>query len=62
MSKTTELLQEALSLPIEQRALLADSLLKSLNRPDGHIDRLWAEEAQKRLGEIRSRQKSVECS
>ena len=53
MPKTTDLLKEALSLPIEQRALLADSLLKSLNTPDGDMDRIWAKEAGRRLEEIR---------
>jgi len=51
---TKQLLEEALSLPIEERALLADSLLRSLNTPDMAIDAKWTEEAKRRLQEIRS--------
>ncbi len=54
MPKTPDLVQEALSLPTEQRALLADTLLKSLNAPDADLDRLWAKEARRRLEELRS--------
>jgi putative addiction module component (TIGR02574 family) len=54
MLKTTDLIKEALSLPVEQRVELADSLLKSLNAPDEKMDRIWAEEAKRRLDELRS--------
>jgi len=43
--KTKELIAEAISLLIEERALVADSLLRSLNPPDPAIDRKWAEVA-----------------
>jgi len=49
-----ELMDEVVSLPIEERARLADVLLNSLNRSNPEIDRVWAEEATKRLEEIRS--------
>ncbi|MCX7048991.1 MAG: addiction module protein [Candidatus Sumerlaeota bacterium] len=52
--KTSELLEEAISLPVDERASLADSLLQSLNPPDSRIDRKWAEVAQRRLKELRS--------
>jgi putative addiction module component (TIGR02574 family) len=49
-----DLIQEAESLPVEERAMVVDSLLRSLNPPDAEIDRKWAEVARKRLEEIRS--------
>lgn len=49
-----ELLKEVLSLPVEQRALLADTILRSLNAPDADLDRIWVEEAKRRLEELRS--------
>lgn len=54
MSATKKLIDEALSLPVEDRALIADSLLKSLNMPDPDIDKKWKEIAKRRLGELRS--------
>ena len=48
-----EILSAALSLPADERVMLADHLLKSLDGPDQkRIDALWAEEAERRLGEI----------
>lgn len=49
-----ELLKEVLLLPVEQRALLADTILRSLNAPDTDLDLIWAEEAKRRLEELRS--------
>lgn len=54
MSTTKKLIDEALSLPVEERVLIADSLLKSLNMPDIAIDKKWIEIAKRRLGEMRS--------
>ncbi len=51
---TRELIEQALSLPVEERALIADSLLRSLNAPDTTIDAKWAEVAKRRLQELRS--------
>jgi hypothetical protein len=51
---TRELLELALSLPVEERLLLADSILKSVNAPDSLIDVSWVEEAKRRLAELRS--------
>ena len=51
-----QLAAEALSLPSEARALLAEQLVESLDvsAPNRHLDELWAAEAQRRLKEVRS--------
>ena len=54
MSPSQKIIDEALSLPVEERAFIADSLLKSLNRPDPEIDKKWIEVARRRLEEIRT--------
>jgi hypothetical protein len=54
MLSTKELLHEAKSLPVEDRANIADSLLKTLNVPDPKIDREWVEVAQCRSNEIKN--------
>jgi putative addiction module component (TIGR02574 family) len=52
MRKTEDLFDEAISLPVEKRTLLVDKLLQSLNPTQSEIDKLWAEEAEKRVKEI----------
>lgn len=52
MLKTNELIDEAMSLPIELRVQLIDKLLKSLNPSQAEIDKLWALEAEKRVADI----------
>lgn len=48
-----EILRDALSLPAEARAALADSLLKSLDSDvDEHAEDGWREEIHRRLQEI----------
>ncbi|MBN2317000.1 MAG: addiction module protein [Sedimentisphaerales bacterium] len=54
MPKTDELMDEAMSLPVELRAQLIDKLLKSLNPAQAEIDKLWAAEAEKRVADIES--------
>ena len=51
---TGRLIEEALSLPVEERALIADSLLRSLNTPDAAIDAKWMEVAKRRREELRT--------
>ena len=58
MSLTVEqIAEEALALPSEARALLADRLVESLDpAEDGRIHQLWAAEALRRRNEVRSGQ------
>jgi putative addiction module component (TIGR02574 family) len=51
---TKELIAEAVALPVEERALVAECILRSLNAPETDIDRRWAEAARRRLAELRS--------
>jgi putative addiction module component (TIGR02574 family) len=51
---TRELIEQAILLPVEERALMIDSLLRSLNQPESEIDKKWSEVARKRLNELRS--------
>ena len=48
-ARTTEILQEVLSLPPEERADLVDSILASLEPSDPKILELWATEAEDRV-------------
>lgn len=54
--KIEDLIHEAESLPIEDRAIVVDSLLRSLNSPEAAIDQAWVTVAQKRLTDARSGQ------
>lgn len=54
MLRTDELVEEAISLPVEIRAQVIDRLLESLNPSQKEIDKLWAKEAEKRVEEIQS--------
>lgn len=49
-----DLIDEAEALPVEERALVVDSLLRSLNPPESRIDEKWASVARKRLTDLRS--------
>jgi len=52
--KTKDLIAEAISLPVEERAIVVDLLLKSLNPPQLNMDKKWAQVAKRRLGELRA--------
>ena len=52
--KTSDLIDEAVSLPLEERARVVDTLLQSLNPPDEAAAAAWLEVARRRLTELRS--------
>lgn len=54
MPSTAEIISDAESLPVEERALIVDSLLRTLNPPDPEIDAKWIAVARRRLDELRS--------
>ena len=54
MHGTREIIQEATALPVEERALIIDSLLRSLNMPDMENENEWIAVAHRRLEELRS--------
>ena len=49
-----ELIEEVISLPVEERAIIADSILRSPNPPESDMDCQWTRVAQQRLEELRS--------
>ena len=51
---TKELISEVVALSVEDRTLLVDSLLRSLDQPESDIDKEWASVANRRLIEMRS--------
>jgi putative addiction module component (TIGR02574 family) len=54
MSATNDLIKQALALPPGERIELIEQVLNSLDQPDEAIDKLWAEEAERRLEDYRS--------
>ncbi|MFH0879377.1 MAG: addiction module protein [Lentisphaerota bacterium] len=48
------MIQEATALPVEERILVVDSLLRTLNTPNPDIDSSWVGVAKRRLAELRS--------
>jgi putative addiction module component (TIGR02574 family) len=55
MSKQ-EMRESALKLAPEERFALVDEILRTLDKPDPEIDRLWIEEAERRLAAYRRRE------
>lgn len=49
-----DLIDQANALPVEERALVIESLLKGLNTPEPDIDKRWGEIASRRLSELQS--------
>ena len=47
--KAKELADQALKLKPEERIVLVESIIESLEKPDAKIDEVWAEEAEMRL-------------
>jgi Putative addiction module component len=55
MATVEQLIAEAMTLPGESRARLADLLVESLEGDDlGHIEQSWVTEAKRRRDEVRS--------
>ena len=46
---TKEILEYALKLKPEERFMVVEGLLRSLDEPNQELDAVWAEEAEKRL-------------
>ncbi len=51
---TQEIFELALKLPPADRFEVAELVLQSLDRPDPEIDRVWVEEAERRLAAYRA--------
>ncbi|MFA7256451.1 MAG: addiction module protein [Kiritimatiellales bacterium] len=54
MHGTKEIIREAATLPVEERVIVVDSLLRTLNPPDAEIDKAWVRIAQRRLADLRA--------
>ena len=53
VTTTDRITEEVLSLPVDARLGLVEKLLTSLNLPlDAEVDRLWAEEAERRITQV----------
>lgn len=50
--QVNEIIQEALRLPATARFEIVDQLMQSLDKPDPEIDRIWGEEAVRRIAHI----------
>lgn len=53
-NSTKKLIEEIESLPVEERAMVADSVLKTLNPVNPEIEKKWIQTAERRLDEIKS--------
>mgnify|MGYP001564244554 FL=1 len=49
MSPTKEIISKALHLKPAEKSIIIEALMKSLDVPDPEIEKVWAEEAEKRL-------------
>lgn len=56
MHGMNDIISAAESLPVRERALIVDSILKTLNKPDPDVDQQWLVVAKERLEELRSGQ------
>jgi len=54
MTRAEEIIEQAVSLPEDDRIRVVDALLISLNQPDPALEREWAAVAQRRFDELRS--------
>jgi len=49
-----EIIEEAECLPVEERVVVIDSLLRTINAPIAEIEVEWLKVAKRRLAELRS--------
>lgn len=56
MLGTKEIIREAECLPIEERAMVVDCILRTLSPVKSEIEKKWVDTAKKRLLELRSGQ------
>ena len=56
---TKKMIDEISALPVEERVMIVDSLLRSLNQPESEIDKKWIVVARQRLLEMRSGEAGV---
>ena len=54
MLGTKEIVKEAECLPVEERAMVVDYLLRTLNPVESEIEKKWIGVAKRRLNELRS--------
>ncbi len=54
MRATKEIIEEAESLPVEERVIVIDSLLRTINPSPADIEAEWINVAKSRLAELRS--------
>ena len=52
--KTEEIIEQAIKLKPSERFDLVEQILHSLDHPNPEIDRIWQEEAEKRLAAYRA--------
>ncbi|CAM3450488.1 addiction module protein [Arcobacter aquimarinus] len=51
---TNEIIKEAINLKPQEKYLIIESLILSLNEPNKEIEKLWIEESEKRLEEYKN--------
>jgi hypothetical protein len=57
--KTTDIMRELANFPLEERALIADGLLQTLNPTQPNIEQAWVRVVQQRLAEISSGKETI---
>ena len=51
--KTKKLITEIIPLPVEERVIVVDTVLKSMNPADAETEKKWITTAKKRASELR---------
>jgi len=54
MLGTKEIIREAECLPVEERAMVVDCILRTLSPVESEIEKEWIDTAKRRLSELRS--------